>query len=182
MTHAARTPLITLTSLTTLTATLALTASALVLTACQSDDATDGPMVTHAPKGGHHDTPIVPAEPVAIHEMMTGNDPALAQPKADLIRSEDDLAALGSAELNSLSVDFDTQDVVLVALGQHPTGGYAAQINRILLEGPTLYVIGQAVMPAPDDMVTEALTYPYAVAVVEKTDAQGVVIDLRPAE
>lgn len=61
---------------------------------------------------------------------------------------------------------FSLEDAVymVVRLGQRPTGGYAVYLGEAELEGRTLYVKVEVVEPKPWDMVTQALTYPTAVA------------------
>jgi hypothetical protein len=53
---------------------------------------------------------------------------------------------------------------MVVRLGQRPTGGYAVYLGEAELDGRTLYVKVEVVEPRPWDMVSQALTYPTAVA------------------
>jgi hypothetical protein len=54
--------------------------------------------------------------------------------------------------------------------GQKPTGGYSLAVRSARLEGDVVTVRLALEEPPPDAMVTQALTYPYAVAVVRDLD------------
>lgn len=110
-------------------------------------------------------------QPLPILEQTRGQDPALSTDMIALIQSRQELEALGAEELSKLEVDFDQNDVVLVALGQQSTGGYWVHITGLQRVGDVIYVEGIANAPAADEAVTQAQTYPYAAAVIPKTDA-----------
>jgi hypothetical protein len=57
--------------------------------------------------------------------------------------------------------------------GQKPTGGYSLAVESARLAGDRVTVELALREPPPDAMVTQALTYPYAVAVVRDLDPQG---------
>ena len=57
--------------------------------------------------------------------------------------------------------------------GEKPTGGYSLAVESARLEGDRLTVRLKLKEPPPDAMVTQALTYPYAAAVVRDADLQG---------
>ncbi len=59
---------------------------------------------------------------------------------------------------------------ILVTYGEKPTGGYTVEIAEIVKRGEELLVTVQFSEPGEDEMVTQALTYPYDLAVVEETD------------
>lgn len=56
---------------------------------------------------------------------------------------------------------------VMVTGGQRPTGGYSVAIHSVQVEGQTVRVTASLHSPAPDQMVTQALTYPKAYAMVK---------------
>jgi len=66
-------------------------------------------------------------------------------------------------------VDFRRQTVAVIHAGERPTGGYSVRVEKVA-SGPRA---GQArvwrrvLEPGPDAMVTQALTYPCAVLVLE---------------
>jgi hypothetical protein len=57
--------------------------------------------------------------------------------------------------------------------GEKPTGGYSLAVRSARLEGDRVTVRLALEEPAPDAIVTQALTYPYAVAVVRGLDPGG---------
>ena len=57
--------------------------------------------------------------------------------------------------------------------GRKPTGGYSLAIESARLEGDAVTVTLALKEPPPDAMVTQALTYPYAVAAVRGLDPEG---------
>ena len=57
--------------------------------------------------------------------------------------------------------------------GEKPTGSYSLAVESARLEGDRLTVRLKLKEPPPDAMVTQALTYPYAAAVVRDVDLQG---------
>lgn len=59
---------------------------------------------------------------------------------------------------------------ILVTYGEKPTGGYTVEITEIAKKGAELVVTVQFSEPGEGEMVTQALTYPYDLAVVKETD------------
>lgn len=109
-------------------------------------------------------------EAVPILEQAQGEDDALSEPRIDLIRSEDELAALGADIPLAEGLDFGEQSLVVFALGEQPTGGYWARITGAQLVDRTLWVQAVANAPGEEAMTTQQLTYPYAAAIVPRID------------
>jgi hypothetical protein len=57
--------------------------------------------------------------------------------------------------------------------GEKPTGGYSLAVESARLEGDRVTVRLALKEPPPDAIVTQALTYPYAVAVVRDLASEG---------
>jgi len=57
--------------------------------------------------------------------------------------------------------------------GEKPTGGYSMAVESAHLKGSTVTVRLALREPPRDAILTQALTYPYAVAVVRDLDARG---------
>lgn len=109
------------------------------------------------------------AMPVEILDYMTGSDAALDQSRVLLVQSQGQLEEVAGDALAGLKIDFAVHSVVVLALGERATGGWWASITGLQRDGGLLYVQGTANKPGPDEMVTEALTYPFAAAVIPKT-------------
>lgn len=68
------------------------------------------------------------------------------------------------------SLDVPRQMAVAVFLGQRRTGGYSVEIAGVRNDGTKLLVEFRETTPPPDMMVTQALTTPWAVAIVPRSD------------
>ena len=67
---------------------------------------------------------------------------------------------------------FNDTRLIMVALGEKPTGGYDVAIEKVTRGDHGQWIVEIMVTePGPDDMVTEALTYPYALVAV-RDDAE----------
>lgn len=139
--------------------------AAVMLTGCNGGQKTDDTIQATRPT-------TTASEPVEILAHAHGDDAALARGTVRLIKSADELPALGLGGLPELGdVDFDSQDVVIFALGEQTTGGYWVQITGIQRVGDVLYVQALVNRPAEDETVTQAITHPYAAAVIAETEA-----------
>jgi len=117
------------------------------------------------------------AEPVAILGTKIGDSQALKITGVQLIKSEEQYKLLGDDAIYP-GVDFASQDLVLVALGEQPTAGYAVAISAIQQEGSTLVVVGSVSKPGEDAAAAQVLTYPYAAALIANTDATLIISDI----
>ncbi len=59
---------------------------------------------------------------------------------------------------------------LLVTYGEKPTGGYGVEITDIAMQDEQVVVTAEFTEPAEDEMVTQALTYPYDLAMIEDPD------------
>lgn len=90
----------------------------------------------------------------------------------EIIKSQEELDDLYKG-LNleaAPDVDFDTYNVVALFLGQKSNGGYSIGIESVKFEGNTATVKIKTTKPKPGENVTMALTQPYCIATVTKTD------------
>jgi hypothetical protein len=69
------------------------------------------------------------------------------------------------------AVDFDRQMVLLVGLGERPSGGYSVEIVEVILRDGELLVLSMEQIPEPRCAVTRAITSPVVAATVPRTDA-----------
>jgi hypothetical protein len=63
-------------------------------------------------------------------------------------------------------VDFDEETVIVLLLGERPTGGYAVRIDEVIERRTEVVVVVAVERPEPGEMVTQALTAPYLVATI----------------
>lgn len=86
----------------------------------------------------------------------------------------DELPAEVQAWIGAAANDFGGQTFVykeilylLVTYGEKPTGGYSVEITDIKENEGKLVVTADFTEPGEDEMVTQALTYPYDLAMLE---------------
>lgn len=113
------------------------------------------PKVTVSGAGG--------TEPVAILRQASGNDQAFAKIGGYLLNAAGDSAA----NLGDLAPNYETESVIVVALGEVPTGGFGVTITGVQKKGEDVFV--QFTTSEPTGITTQVISYPYAAAVVPKT-------------
>jgi len=79
-------------------------------------------------------------------------------------------AAALSQEIGAAVPDSGGGTYLAAYWGEKPTGGYSLAVRSARLEGERVSVQLSLKEPPPDAMVTQALTYPYAVALVRGLD------------
>ena len=115
--------------------------------------------------GGRTTKPV----PIVVHTQA--DDSGFQHAAMELINSQAKLESFGSTTLDALNVDFEKQSLLVLALGQKPTGGFSTQITGVQTRGSELYVQGKIFEPPPEAIVNQALTYPIAAAVIPKIRA-----------
>ena len=73
-------------------------------------------------------------------------------------------------------VDFQRESAIILILGERPTGGYSVGIADIVERRESVEVVVEVSRPAPGEMVTQALTTPYSIAVVRITGKEFVFV------
>ncbi len=68
------------------------------------------------------------------------------------------------------AVDFDSQMVIALFMGEQPSGGYGIRIERITDTPQGLRVEARLQHPAPDSMVSLALTQPWVIVRLPRHD------------
>ncbi|MEX0606169.1 MAG: protease complex subunit PrcB family protein [Marinobacter sp.] len=74
------------------------------------------------------------------------------------------------------SLDFQREHLLVVAMGRKNTGGYGLTLADAAMKNSTLAVTTRVHSPAPDSMVTQALTTPCVVLAVTANDWDKVVV------
>ena len=82
-------------------------------------------------------------------------------------------AAVLSGAMDVNVPDFGEGTYLAAHWGEKPTGGYSLAVESARFEGERVTVRLALKEPAPDAIVTQALTYPYAVAVVRDLAPEG---------
>ena len=68
------------------------------------------------------------------------------------------------------AIDWDKQMLVVATAGKKPTGGYRVEIRNLSVKDKMLLVRWEVHSPAPDAVVTQAITYPAQMVLVERFD------------
>jgi len=139
-----------------------LVALALLLTACQSktDENTDHnvtrslPILTHA---SGNSGPVEPSVQAVVEYPLDQN-------RAAAIPGGVNLKALIDAAGDEPAL------FIIWSLGEKPTGGYDIRIRDVTLSNGTLVVEADVTEPGPDEMVIQALTYPYAAVAIRPVE------------
>ena len=126
---------------------------------CSADDGTE-------PSSGT----TGPSEELRVEGISSGAPgQGPARPRVVLAPS----AAALSQEIGAAVPDSGGGTYLAAYWGEKPTGGYSLAVRSASLEGERVSVQLALKEPPPDAMVTQALTYPYAVALVRGLDLRG---------
>lgn len=66
------------------------------------------------------------------------------------------------------TMTYDSKQYVFATWGTRPTGGYDVRIREAVTRNGTLYVQLEYTRPGPDEMVTQAITHPFDIAVIDE--------------
>ncbi|HZZ82353.1 MAG TPA: protease complex subunit PrcB family protein [Gemmataceae bacterium] len=72
------------------------------------------------------------------------------------------------------SVDLEKQMVIVVYAGEKRTGGYSVEVKSLEVKDKKLIVHWKLNSPGPDDIVTQAITHPQLVLLVDRFDGEVV--------
>ncbi|WP_150909950.1 protease complex subunit PrcB family protein [Marinobacter halotolerans] len=113
------------------------------------------------------------AEGAPLARQITASDQCgVVAPGLIYLTEKEDLGRLQDLPMQNLSMkplnalDFDREHVLIVGLGQKPTGGYGLTLANSQIESDTLKLTMILRRPAPDAMVTQVLTTPCAVLAI----------------
>jgi hypothetical protein len=66
------------------------------------------------------------------------------------------------------TIDFTSQAVLCLHIGERSTGGWSVTIQSISLEGSQMSILAREVEPRPGVGVTQAITYPADCALIDR--------------
>lgn len=70
------------------------------------------------------------------------------------------------------NVDFEEKTIIAVVMGQKPSGGYSVSIKQLEVGKDTIQFMVEEVIPGEKCFVTEALTNPYQIIAIDKTQKE----------
>ncbi len=100
----------------------------------------------------------------------------VARSRSEAERLKEELG-IRSEQFTPSEIDFDTEAVVAVRLGERPTGGYRIAVDGASRVDGEIVISASEVAPDPGDMVTQAITYPYTVLRVTASPDEEVRVD-----
>jgi hypothetical protein len=104
----------------------------------------------------------------SAEELATAHDVAPKDAKEK--RFQASVTADVAQLLKVKTIDWDKQMLVVAAAGMKPTGGYRVEFREVSIKDKTLTVRWELHSPAPGTTVTQAITYPAQMALVERFD------------
>ncbi len=109
-----------------------------------------------------------PADDQAPRTLAQGDQSAVRVPLIRVIRAPSiynelwrAITANDASRPAAPEIDFATETVVAVLMGERPTAGYSVRVDSVLVEGELITVRLDVVRPAPGDIVAQVLTSPY---------------------
>lgn len=119
--------------------------------------------------------------PVEMEMIASGSTCGVESPKTVAVRSQAEWDALWrevgkyrDPAPEQPRVNFEAQTLLAAFMGTRNNGGYKVNIASANLKESTLFVQVVHAKPAPECMVTMAITQPYYVVAVEKSVAEKV--------
>ena len=118
------------------------------------------------------ETTELPEEPRELRvERIFSNAPGQGPQAPSVILAPSSSALAG--EIGAEIPDSGSGTYLISYWGEKPTGGYSLGVESARLEGDRVTVALALEEPPSDAILTQALTYPYVVAVVRDVDPQG---------
>lgn len=120
---------------------------------------------------------------VVFTTVARGTDSQVSEPREVIARSAGEWRALWSTHSAERAPDIDVSrwTVVAVFLGTRPTGGYEVEITRVLQEGGATVVEYREQRPPPDAFLIQALTSPFHIVRIPRTDTKVTFRNVEPA-
>jgi hypothetical protein len=117
------------------------------------------------------------AAPVPFSTLAKGLASGVGQPTQIVVRTQNDWAALWSRHMRTQTapsppppVDFSRDMVVALFISERPTGGFAIEVTRIERTDSGLSVHYRTTRPDPAAMQPQALTQPFHLIALPRSD------------
>ena len=78
-------------------------------------------------------------------------------------------------------VDFSESFILVVAMGEKPTSGYAVEIGQVVREGPRLVVEVRSIEPDSERMQATVITRPYALIRIKRQPELKTAVFVNPS-
>ena len=119
--------------------------------------------------------------PASVDTLFQSSVSGVAESRRQVIRDMEEMAAawnevtspfLSDVGTEAPDVDFASVQVLLLAMGERPSGGYAIEAGGMAVAGDTLYVEVVETAPGPSCITTMALTQPVLLLAVPTSAAE----------
>ena len=114
-------------------------------------------------------------EELGFTSISMGQTSSISKARQLVIRDEQEFADIWQdidAARSLPEIDFEEEMVIAVFMGEKPTGGYSIEIDSIYEYPDRIVVNVVETEPDPDDMTTQALTYPYHIVTTANTERE----------
>src|SRR5262245_4048172 len=118
---------------------------------------------------------------IPLQNLLKGYSSGVREPLKIVIQTQDQWNSLWKRHSSVLAisspapqVDFATEMVAVIFLGEKSTGGYDVEITKAERNDSTLYLYYRERSPSWGGLVTQALTQPYHVVKLAKQDVPPV--------
>jgi len=115
-----------------------------------------------------------PTHTIILQELMSNfieSQYTLVESKEALVSIFETINSTREPGMEIPSIDFSTESILLLAMGQKNTGGYSISVDRIVNEGDDWVVYVKNSAPGPTDFVTDVITTPCILVSIPKTSS-----------
>lgn len=121
-----------------------------------------------------------PAEAKPWREIASGTQSAIEEETRTVIQNQEQWRAWWKEHTKNQfdtaqpdgqqppKVDFEKETVLIATLGMRSTGGHQIRFSDLRRDDESMTVVLTSTSPGPDDMLTMALTHPFAVIAIPK--------------
>ena len=102
-------------------------------------------------------------ERVVVKEVRRGELPDTVQQWFDNLMKLDRMPM-------AQTMKYDSKQYIFATWGSRPTGGYSVKIREAVQREDSIYVEIEYTSPRPGEMVTQAFTHPYVIAVIDEPE------------
>ena len=121
------------------------------------------------------------AGPITVTEIGGGSHSGILEPRVWIARTPEEWADLWAAHSSSAiparpapDVDFDSEMVIGVFLGQRPSSGYGVEVRSCHAENGRVRVRVRETQPDPDTLQATVVTSPFRLVRVPRAEGEAV--------
>ena len=123
-----------------------------------------------------------------IRRLEKGSQSGVVEPRQTVIKDKASLERLwrehqlgNQPQRPAPEIDFAREIVIFVAMGQQSSGGFTIEIVNVEASQRRLRILFQRKGPPPDAMTTQALTAPFEIVAIPKSDLRPEFVEIKAA-